>query len=110
MKASQKVIDRVNGFVAKVQSETITHYIKDLPNLVPAVISIVECSKNFKIVTASHDGSSRSVYCFVSKANGDIYKAATWAAPAKHVRGNIFDANYGWKTAVNLYGANYIVR
>lgn len=32
-----------------------------------------------------------SVFCFVDSENGDIYKAATWNAPAKGVRGNIFD-------------------
>ena len=27
-----------------------------------------------------------SVHCFVDKETGDVYKAASWAAPAKHVR------------------------
>lgn len=36
-----------------------------------------------KVITGS------SVYAFVEIATGDIYKPASWAAPAKHVRGNI---------------------
>ena len=38
---------------------------------------------------------------------GDVFKAAGWRAPAKHVRGNIFskDQNY-----FNWTGPNYIVR
>jgi len=35
--------------------------------------------------------SSRSVHSFVDKTTGDIYKAASWNAPAKHARGNIYD-------------------
>lgn len=32
-----------------------------------------------------------SVTAFISLENGDIYKPASWAKPAKHVRGNIFN-------------------
>ena len=27
-----------------------------------------------------------SVHCFVDKETGDVYKAASWSAPAKHIR------------------------
>lgn len=30
-----------------------------------------------------------SVHCFVEIATGHIYKAATWSAPAKGIRGNV---------------------
>jgi hypothetical protein len=43
--------------------------------------------KYFKVFT-SDNGGSRSVYCFIDRA-GNIYKAATWSAPAKGKRGNI---------------------
>ena len=45
---------------------------------------------NDKIVLKRNDGG-QSVYCFVSKKNGDILKAAGWNAPAKGKRGSIFD-------------------
>lgn len=35
------------------------------------------------------DWQSRSCYAFIDKATGDVYRPATWRAPAKHVRGNI---------------------
>ena len=48
-------------------------------------------SKYVKIVSIS-GGGSRSVHCFVEKANGNILRAASWKAPARNfVRGNVFD-------------------
>lgn len=45
--------------------------------------------KNIKVVRGC------SVHCFVDRTNGDVLKAASWKAPAKHARGNIFDKNTG---------------
>lgn len=50
---------------------------------------------------------SRRVFCFVDKTNGDILKAATWKAPAKHARGNIFDED-GGANAVDWHGGRYL--
>ena len=30
-----------------------------------------------------------SVHCFVDKETGDVYKAASWRSPAKHIRFNL---------------------
>lgn len=50
-----------------------------------------EGSKYVKIITTS-GGGSRSVYCFVEKENGNIWRAASWKSPARNfVRGNVFD-------------------
>lgn len=50
-------------------------------------------SKYVKIVTISA-GGSRSVHSFVEKSNGDIWKAASWASPARNfTRGNVFNAS-----------------
>ena len=50
---------------------------------------------------------SRSVHCFVDKSNGDVLKAASWKAPAKHARGNVFDEKngLGW---MGEYGPAYL--
>lgn len=37
------------------------------------------------------DRNSRSVHCFVDKKTGDVYKSASWKAPAKGVRYNLLD-------------------
>jgi hypothetical protein len=37
-------------------------------------------------------GNSKAAYCFVEKATGDVYKAASFKAPAKnHSRANIYN-------------------
>jgi hypothetical protein len=56
-----------------------------------------------------------SVWGFVAKKNGehkgipyftgDVFKAATWRAPAKHVRGSIFYDGSGW---YSWTGPNYL--
>jgi hypothetical protein len=61
--------------------------------------------------------SNGSVWGFVAKTDGllkgipyfvgDVFKAAGWAAPAKHVRGSIFDSNTDW---FSWTGPNYLVR
>ena len=52
-------------------------------------------------ILSEHGG----VYCFID-ANGDVLKAASWNAPAKHARGNIFEVG---KEGVDKYGAHYLV-
>jgi len=39
------------------------------------------------------------VYAFIDKVTGDIYKPASWKAPAKHARGNVFAADHGLSCA-----------
>lgn len=48
----------------------------------------IEVGKKFAKITRT-SWAQKSVHCFVEIASGDIYKAATWKAPAKIVRGNI---------------------
>jgi hypothetical protein len=45
--------------------------------------------KYYKVVITSNNGQGQaSVYCFIDK-EGNIYKPATWKAPAKGIRGHI---------------------
>ena len=104
-KANAKVAIQIIGFVAKVQNETYVYFSEHYPNLIPPIIILEEGSKYFKLNKVD---SQTSVYCFVDKQNGDIYKAASWKIPATHVRGNIFDENYSWGKGVNLYGGTYL--
>jgi hypothetical protein len=47
--------------------------------------------KYLKIVARREGEQYGSVHAFVDKKTGDLYKAASWAAPAKGVRYNLFN-------------------
>ncbi len=60
---------------------------------------------------------SRSVYCFVARQDfenkelgkviaGGIYMAASYKKPAKHVRGSVFQEDFGG--CLNQHGVNYL--
>lgn len=61
--------------------------------------------KYIKIVDNSN--GSASVYCFLD-FDGNIFKAASWKAPAKHIRGSVFDENHSWGKGFHPYGAAYL--
>jgi hypothetical protein len=52
-------------------------------------------TKFMRIVRSTAGGTARSVYCFIDLRNGDILKAASWRAPAKHARGSVMADDYG---------------
>lgn len=98
-------------FVSSLQEMVDKHFEGSLKNLKPNQISIDPGGKKYvRIVstTVHSDGSNgqRSVHCFVNKENGDILMAATWKAPAKHPRGNIYQPNA--MDAVTVHGAKYL--
>ena len=47
-----------------------------------------------------------SAFCFVDKKTGDVLKAASWKAPAKGARGNIYNDDFGLGR-ITPYGAEY---
>jgi len=91
-------------FVAATQEKINTEFARMYQHVKPPKLVVVRGSKNVKIVEQGQ--GSRSVFCFVRIADGDILKAASWKAPAKHSRGSIY-VNRG-QEAVSIYGANYI--
>jgi hypothetical protein len=48
-----------------------------------------------------------SAYGFIDRTNGDVLMAASWRAPAKHARGNIFSNDNGLP-CVGPYGIAYL--
>lgn len=64
--------------------------------------------KRFYKICVSRNGSTpSSAYAFVDKSNGDLYKAASWSAPANYVRGNI--NNESGLEACNEYGVKSLL-
>jgi hypothetical protein len=47
---------------------------------------IFESGKKYHKIIMIDNGGSRSVHCFVDKKTGEVYKSASWKAPAKGVR------------------------
>ena len=58
------------------------------PNSDPYKFSIESGRKYHKIVMET-ESQSRSVHAFVDKKTGEVYKPASFKAPAKHVRYNL---------------------
>lgn len=71
------------------------------------------------VVEHQHDGTSRksSVYAFICLEDGatktlgvvkrgDIHKSATFSAPAKHARGNVFASNF--RECITPHGIVYL--
>lgn len=93
--------EALNNFVNLVQQMQNEHYRRNLPNLKIPTITVDQGKRYAKIVVNGEH--QRTVYCFIDK-NGDILKSASWKAPAKGVRGNIY-VPFG--DAIDLYGARY---
>jgi hypothetical protein len=66
-----------------------------------------EGKKFIKVCSEQIGSRGSSAWCFIDKTNGDVLKAASWAAPAKHARGNIFDSSNGL-ASVGPYGPAYL--
>jgi hypothetical protein len=58
-----------------------------------------------------NDGTQRSVHCFVDINTGDVYKSASWNAPAKGVRFNLLDeAQREWVYEHADWSGGYLYR
>lgn len=64
-------------------------------------IKITEGKRYKKVVVRG------AAWAFVDKVSGDVLKPASWSAPAKHARGNIFDGNNGLRY-IDAYGPAYL--
>lgn len=98
---------RINEFVAKLDAFVKESHKANGYAFPPSSIEMEPGKKFVKIVKRDYSGS-RYVHSFIDIESGDIYKAASWKAPAKHVRGNIFADDYGIGSAVSEYGARYL--
>jgi hypothetical protein len=106
MEQNNKDFDAAFGlFMEIIKKNSDAYMTARFPTLPKCNFTAEPGSKYIRVVKSYNDNTGRSVFCFVNKKTGDVLKAATWKAPAKHVRGTIYDINnYG----VNEHGANYI--
>lgn len=79
------------NYVETVQQVYNDHFAEHFSNLVPDLIQVEGGRKYIKISHARDGGNGgKGVHSFINTENGDILKPASWRAPAKHARGNIF--------------------
>ena len=50
----------------------------------------------------------RCVHSFVNKATGEILKAASYSAPAKHARGNVYSDDHGAHALTDCAHVKYL--
>ena len=67
----------------------------------------IEGGRKYLKVVKRDDMGGGSAWAFVDTTNGDVLKPASWKAPAKHARGNIFDENNGLGS-IGPYGPAYL--
>ena len=89
------------NFMDLVEKRDLAHMTEKFPNLKPNEWDVSFGRKYVKVIR------DRSVYAFIEVETGDIYKPASWSAPAKHVRGNIYGENP--LAGTDIYGVNYLV-
>ena len=101
----------VDMFVKGAQKKINDYHKKQFPNMKPDVLKIQKGKRYIKIVQIGVSASHKSVWAFIDAKEGntfgDILKPASWNAPAKHSRGNVFDGSWG-VNAVGPYGPAYM--
>ncbi len=70
-----------------------THMKKNFPSLQRRVLVLDRPGQRYVRVFEESQGGGRSCWAFIDLGNGDVLKPASWKAPAKHSRGNIFAEN-----------------
>jgi hypothetical protein len=77
------------------------------PGLAKEILVPNEGGRYIKILRIRENQEGRSAFAFIDRVNGDVLKAASWAAPAKHSRGNLFSPDNGLG-CVGPYGIAYL--
>lgn len=101
---------RLDAWLQAAQNMINTHYGTKFPRLNASSLEMSDGRRYIRIdrIDLDHNQTpSRSIHVFIDKKTGDILKAAGYKAPAKHARGNIFDASNGM-SEMTPYGANYL--
>jgi hypothetical protein len=83
--------------VVKIHDDYMT---RNFPNNPKNAITFTTGNRFMKVLRG------HSVHAFVDRVNGDVLKPASWNAPAKGARGNIFAVDNGL-TNIGEYGPKY---
>jgi hypothetical protein len=78
----------LDDYVELVQSRVNSFFERNYKTLTPPVLVVLPRGRVYKKVVFT--GTQNSVHSFIEIKTGNIYKPASWKAPAKHARGNIY--------------------
>ncbi len=90
----------LNDFLAVHNQKIKDYYAANFKNLTPPTLQVKEGTRYDRII------SGTSAWAFIDRTSGDIFKPASYKAPAKHARGNIFQPD-SWST-ITAYGPAYL--
>lgn len=99
-------------FLLKVQAKVNEYFTTNYPNLTAPTITVHPGRTYWKVVKeeARYGGISCSVYGFVRKSDGAIFKPASYKTPYTKgptaIRGNVCDGSNGMD-ATTAYGIRY---
>ena len=98
---------RLADWLGAMQEKIDAEYAAQYKNVKPPILEIEQGARYIRVVNTDAYGTSRSAFVFIDKNTGDVLKPAGWKGPAKHARGNIFDAKggLGW---MGVYGAAHV--
>jgi hypothetical protein len=89
IRGHQRAIENFNytyDTTDSVQSQYHQRKIDELKNGDCPIDYVIETGKKYHKVIFVDGGGSRSVHCFIDKNTGELYKSASWKAPAKGIR------------------------
>ena len=104
-------------FIANLQSRYAKVHKERFPSLPVNQFVAEDRQKVIAIISQNENGNDRQIYCFIANQDydtkqlgevcrGDILKPASWKAPTKGARGNLFDTEKGF-SRLGLYGPDY---
>lgn len=106
MNKKESIKPAIENFLRLVNKKMEDNYGRmNMPYDCRETVSAEYNSKYIKVVRV-RSGKSVSVYAFIDY-DGNIFKAASWRAPAKHARGTILD-NESIEKATTPYGIVYL--
>ena len=109
LEGSEDFESTLKEFVDHCQKIINDHFKKDYPNYsgdIPVLGTLVG-KKYVRIIKKNHPtDEGGSAWAFIDKETGDVLKPASWAAPAKHARANIFKKD-SWVN-IDSYGPAYM--
>jgi hypothetical protein len=102
-----EILERIGRFVFNVNLRLVEYHSGDGMSYRDRVTLPTRHGKKFARIVCPCVSGGSGVFCFIDLRNGDILKAASWKAPAKHARGSVLADDYGL-SAVGPYGPKYL--